>query len=530
MRHVGTGDAEIKAMNAVAPLLWRIRRDTGEAGTPSGDRIDFATCPVCGHRECFRYYPATNSWACFGQSNASGYDGGSYLEYLLARGDARDYKEAVRTLRREVGNPRIHGGGELVLGQLIRDGADDSDAEADEGAARLLLPRWEAVRAIDPPRRAPELVGGLLRAGHTGLLVAKAKSNKSWAAIALCVAVATGGEWMGHGCRRGRALFIDPELDPKSLANRFAKVCEATGADPKAVQDGVCCWPLRGVLTGSGQAATVRDVAHDLGELARAGELGPDQFSLIVLDSCSALLSGDENASADVRAFHGWLLRIARLTGAAVMCVHHEGKAKSGDLDGISRGRGSSAWGDCFDLVLSLVETFPPSGEVADYLGDGERAFLLEVAAVREFPPTPPQRLVYSYPAFRADNGTTDGWKPRSGAGDGGKQTAALNRAKAEARGERCVSVVLAHMLAESTGPGGLSVKDAADAASDAMGEAVKPARLKAYVEASDLLDLWKKSERRVYVVPRHPPRADGEAAPTLDGMGEVPPPTTNGA
>jgi len=507
-------------MLAEAPLLERIQRDTGESGRQRGDRIDFHTCPVCGHYDDFSYYPATNSWSCFGASNTSGHEGGSFLEYVLARNEASDYKEAVRILRDVTGHPYPNDG-ELVLGQTIGDGdapEQPQPGEATPDAPKLLLPRWEAVRAADPPKLAPELVSGLLRAGHTGLLVAKGKVGKTWQAIALCVAVATGGEWLGIRCKRGRCLFIDPEVDPRTMPNRFAKVCRAMGADPKEVQDSVSVLSLRGVLTKRGQAPTIQDVAHDIAELVRAGELARGYFSLIVVDSCSALLAGDENASVDVRAFHGWLLRISQLTGASVMALHHEGKAKSGDMDGISRGRGSSAWGDCFDVLLSLVETFPPSGEPSDYLGENERAYVLEVPAVREFPPFPPKRLLYSYPVFRLDvDGITNDWKPKSGTSDGGRQTAALNRAKAEARGERCVSAVLAHMLAEGVGAEGLSVSDAADVASEALGETVKPAKLKSYVEASDLLDLWKKSERRVFVVPRRPPRIDGEAPPTLE-------------
>ena len=100
----GRGDAEIQSMNAEAPLLDLIRSDTGEEGHASGDRIDFKSCPVCGHSGCFSYYPTTNSWSCFSKSNTSGYEGGSYVEYQRAA-HGMDATEAVRSLREATGMP-----------------------------------------------------------------------------------------------------------------------------------------------------------------------------------------------------------------------------------------------------------------------------------------------------------------------------------------------------------------------------------------------------------------------------------------
>lgn len=370
----------------------------------------------------------------------------------------------------------------------------------------LRLPTWHSVRATNPPKPAPELVEGLLRVGHTGLLVAKAKSNKSWAMVALCIAIATGGEWLGHKCVQGASLFLDPELDPKSTDRRFALVADAMGVDRSLVEESVIRWSLRGALTDKGMAPTIADVAHDLEELVAAGTIRCGQFSLVVVDSCSALLPGDENAAPDVRAFHGWLLRISELLGASVFAVHHEGKVNSGDVDAIDRGRGSSAWSDCFDLVLSLAETFPPNGSASDYLGDGKRAFTLEVAAIREFPLVQPERLVWSFPCLSLDtDGTTADWKHRSGQQTGGQRSGDGRKARAEQRAARCESAVLARMYRDGIGDEGLPLQDAMDACADLLGEDVPAATLKRYAEKWELLDLYKPSPRRCVVVARHP-------------------------
>lgn len=384
------------------------------------------------------------------------------------------------------------------------DGHDRDAGGGMEPPPTLYLPRWASVNAEDPPDRAPELIEGLLRVGHTGLLVARAKSGKSWAAIALCVAVATGHPWLGFRVKRGKCVFLDPELDPRSLAHRFRRVADAMGADAAEVDKNVIRWSLRGE-TVNGAAPTIAHVAHDLAALVDSGTIRRGDVSLIVIDSCSALLFGDENASTDVRGFHASVLRICEKTGASVLLVHHEGKAQSGDVDAISRGRGSSAWSDCPDLVLSLVETFPPSGEVADYLPDGRRAFTLEAAAIREFGPVAPRRLIWQYPAFVEDaGGITDGWKPRSGQQAGGRASGDARKARADLRAARCVAALLAHMYQHDTTDEGIPAAEAAAICSEALGENVTTNGLKAYVEASTLLDVYQRSQKRWNVVPTH--------------------------
>ena len=188
--------------------------------------------------------------------------------------------------------------------------------------------------------------------------------------------------------------------------------------------------------------------------------------------------------------------------------IHHEGKAQSGDVDSMSRGRGSSSFGDCPDLVLSLVEVFPPSGDRSDYLADGERAFALECAGIREFSPFETRRLIWRYPSFAPDlDGTTEGWKPKSGAQKGGQKTGETQRAKAEQRAHLCTIALLSHMYQHGTDPmEGIPATEAAAICSDALGANVNPQTLKGYVDASDFLDVWQRSPQRWAVVARHPP------------------------
>ena len=485
-RSGGSGDPEIQAMNDEAPLLDLIRADTGEQGVESGDRIDFETCPVCGHRDCFRFYPATNSWACFGESNATPYEGGSYIEYQRAA-HGMTATEAVKALREATGHP-------------YEGNVDQKEAEG----PKLLLPPWEKVRAVDPPRRAPVLIDGVLRRGHVGLMSGKAKTGKTFAAIQLAVAVATGGDWLGFRCEQGRVLYIDPEVERPSLDQRFSKVCDAMGADRSKVEQNVVKWCLRGTVTTKGAPPFIADLAHDIAVRCKRGD-----FDLVVIDSCSCFLAGDENSSVDVHAFFSQVHRIVAATGAAVWLVHHHGKGGEGDRSSIDRARGSSVWGDSPDAPLSLTAIFPKEGKPSDYLADRERALLLEDGGLREFPSIEPIHLIYHYPVHRVDeSGITKEWVPRTSQGrsKGGKKAGEGNRSKSEERRDRCVIALLQHMYVEGIGPEGVAANEAADVVSESIGETVKPATLKKYVEASDVLDVWQKSERRWLVVPRKLP------------------------
>lgn len=477
---------ELLDMCAEVNLMELAREDTNELGRQSGEYVSFEKCPACGHENCFRVWPASNTWACFGGSNTNVKTGkkaagGNVLDYLeqvrhLSKTDA------VKWLRDKTGHP-------------FEPLPAEEAPEAEEGG-KLLLPEWNSVRAVNPPKRNPVLIHGILRRGHVGLLVGKGKGSKTWSAIEAAVAVAVGGSWFGFRCEAGRVLYIDPELDRKSLDVRFSKVCEALGVDASAVSSNVCKWCLRGVPD-----ASMTNVIHDLrckGEAAR--------FDLVIIDSASCFVEGDENKSVDLRRFAAHVLRVAAITGGAVLLIHHMGKGDAGDRESIERPRGSSVWGDFPDAPLSLTEIFPKEGKPSDYLADGERAFVLEDSGLREFPSIAPRRLIFGYPVHRIDvEGVTAEWRPRTSAGRsrGGKQTAELNKAKKRADQSEAVASILGWFYTEGVGEAGRSLKECAEH----VGQDSR--KVRAAVEASSLLRIYKPSPRKSFVVPAHPPKVD---------------------
>ena len=63
----------------------------------------------------------------------------------------------------------------------------------------------------NPPELPPELIEGVLRCGHKMLISGASKAGKSFLLAELCLAIATGGEWIGLKCRQGKVLYVDLE-------------------------------------------------------------------------------------------------------------------------------------------------------------------------------------------------------------------------------------------------------------------------------------------------------------------------------
>lgn len=146
-------DADEREQISAFDLLGFCRSLTGEPGRSSGGCVHFRKCPVCGHNDCFRVYPETNTWACFGASNATGKDGGSVIDLLMAL-NGYTTAEAFAELRRMEGLPAK---GPRAVRPALPDGAGPSFELTAAGAPKKTLSN--AIAAID----GDEAVAGRLR-------------------------------------------------------------------------------------------------------------------------------------------------------------------------------------------------------------------------------------------------------------------------------------------------------------------------------------------------------------------------------
>ncbi len=123
------------------------------------------------------------------------------------------------------------------------------------------------------PTMRPVLINGLLRRGETMNIIAAPKTGKSWLAMNLAVAFATGTPWFGFQCEKGKVLIIDNELHRETISDRILKVCEARGVPFEEVADMLFVNSLRG------RSQSINDLKADL-----EGIKGQN-ISLIIIDA-----------------------------------------------------------------------------------------------------------------------------------------------------------------------------------------------------------------------------------------------------
>lgn len=187
------------------------------------------------------------------------------------------------------------------------------------------------------------LIKNLLELGTLTTIFGPSETLKSFVALSLGFAVATGKNWFCHKTkatgkvlylcgeggggirRRLKAWLLDNSLD--DLPNFHVSTC------PAALIDG-------------GGVEEVLEAAQEVGE----------EITLIIVDTVNRNFgAGDENGTADMTEYVKALDRIKAATGAAILNVHHTGLADS------SRARGSVVLRSSmdFEYKVSLVNKIP---------------------------------------------------------------------------------------------------------------------------------------------------------------------------
>lgn len=194
--------------------------------------------------------------------------------------------------------------------------AKEKDAAAVQGFAPVLAVQPQFFTAAElehmelPPVRWA--VPGLLPAGFA-LLVAAPKIGKSWMALDLCLAVASGGEWLGHKVNRGAALYLALEDSQQRLKSRV-----------DLLSDGFTPWPAYCTMT-----TTAPPLGEGLLEMLDRWLAANPDAKLICVDTFQRIrppAGKNENAySADYRVcapMQQWAMQ----RGICLLLVHHTRK------------------------------------------------------------------------------------------------------------------------------------------------------------------------------------------------------------
>lgn len=210
-----------------------------------------------------------------------------------------------------------------------------------DNAAEQLL----RVERGDLPLR-PELIEGILRSGHKMRLTGPSKAGKSFALLELAVSLTEGVPWMGRfNCPNpGNVLYVNLELDEASCMHRLAAIYNALGLKPKHARS-LHVWQLRGHATGLDKLAPVL--------IRRCRDM---HLAAIIVDPIYKVLTGDENAAADMARFCNHFDRVAMECGCAVIDCHHHSKGAQGGKRSMDRASGSGVFARDPDALLDMIE------------------------------------------------------------------------------------------------------------------------------------------------------------------------------
>ena len=207
----------------------------------------------------------------------------------------------------------------------------------------------------DTPFRAPEFILPGLRAGQVGLLCAPGGTGKSFLALELAFAVASGNCLLEkipvHAA--GNALVVQFEDDSWDTTNRGNSILRAMREQGKILPEptalSVFSLPEEALPLLDSSGLLIEENITALTEICEG-------MRLVVLDPLSHLHVANENDSTHMNVLSKILKKIAQKCQCGILVCHHMSKAAtlSGQGDVQQAARGSSALVDAARLVMNL--------------------------------------------------------------------------------------------------------------------------------------------------------------------------------
>ena len=206
----------------------------------------------------------------------------------------------------------------------------------------------------------------------------------------LCIAISEGMPWLGFQCRKGRVLYVNLEIDPASAINRFLKIYEGLGIQPKHSND-IEIWNLRG-----------RSLPLDKLVPKLIRRVRNHQLDAIVLDPIYKVITGDENNASEMGAFCNQFDKICAETGCATIYCHHHSKGAQGSKRAMDRASGSGVFARDPDAQLDMIQLELTDHQKNTLVDNGATAWRLE-SSLREFENIRPVNFWFEYPIHRID-------------------------------------------------------------------------------------------------------------------------------
>ncbi|MGH9795764.1 MAG: AAA family ATPase [Candidatus Acidiferrales bacterium] len=185
-------------------------------------------------------------------------------------------------------------------------------------ASERILTLAQVPRICDLPQEKLEwLVEGMVPRGGITLIAGESGTGKTWLAMLMARAVASGGLFLGRPCQQAPVLYLDRE-NPAALLRQRS---ELLGLNQTT--DGFHLW-----------GGWLADPPPLIGDL-RLLEIARAHRPLIVFDSLIRFHEQDENSATAMATVMNELKRLA-FTGSSVLLLHHKPKGEASQYRGSS--------------------------------------------------------------------------------------------------------------------------------------------------------------------------------------------------
>lgn len=166
---------------------------------------------------------------------------------------------------------------------------------------------------------ATPLIEDLLDESAMSVFYGESNAGKSFVALDMSYAVATGGEWNGKRAKRGLVVYVCAE-GGRRFARRIAALKETRGHTGEKALFALINYPID-LRSNDADAKQLLELVKD------AETQCSERCAWLIVDTLSrALAGGDENSPVDMGRIVAAADRIRAETGAHFTYVHHSGK------------------------------------------------------------------------------------------------------------------------------------------------------------------------------------------------------------
>lgn len=215
--------------------------------------------------------------------------------------------------------------------------AKPNPPKAPKKSAKTAPPRFDIIdgdEALKPQPQIQWLIENLIIKKSISTVFGKAGAKKTYSMLDLGVCAATGEDWLDFKTKQCPVLIVDEESGKDRMLRRLHETMH--GHQVKAGQTKIKFVSL--------SALRLLEPLEQNELLVLVLKTGA---KLVIIDALvDVLIGGDENSSTDMQTLFQGLRRIADVTGAAFIVIHHTNRA--------DKYRGSSAMPGAIDLMLKV--------------------------------------------------------------------------------------------------------------------------------------------------------------------------------